>query len=192
MTPRKATPERLNAFSDAVFAVVITILVLELRPPEAPDFSALLSLWPAAVSYAVSYLFIAIVRVNHHHLLRYSEVATARLIWVNFAHLFSVSLMPFSTAWIAETRLAAVPVSLYAGDFVLVNATYIALYWEVVDKPRLKDVPPRARRIMRMRSVATLAIFAAAAFVALKYPSGGIALICLCLALYVRPEALRI
>jgi uncharacterized membrane protein len=192
MAPRKATPERLNALSDAVFAVVITILVLELRPPEAPDFSALLSLWPAAVSYAVSYLFIAIVWVNHHHLLGYSEVATARLIWVNFAHLFSVSLMPFSTAWIAETRLAAVPVSLYAGDFVLVNATYIALYWEVVDKPRLKDVPPRARRIMRMRSVATLAIFAAAAFVALKYPSGGIALICLCLALYVRPEAPRI
>ena len=92
MTTRDVTPERLNAFSDAVFAVIITILVLELRPPPSPTVKSLISLWPTAVSYAVSYLFIAIVWVNHHHLLRYADVATPRLIWVNFAHLFSMSL----------------------------------------------------------------------------------------------------
>ena len=64
------TPERMNAFSDAVFAVIITILVLKLCPPKEASFGALLELWPTAVSYAISYLFIAIVWLNHHHLLR--------------------------------------------------------------------------------------------------------------------------
>jgi uncharacterized membrane protein len=66
----RPTPERLSAFSDAVVAVLITVLVLELRPPEHPSIEALLLLWPTALSYAVSYLFIAIVWVNHHHLIR--------------------------------------------------------------------------------------------------------------------------
>jgi uncharacterized membrane protein len=116
---RELKPDRLSAFSDGVFAVAITIMVLELKPPQSPRLGALLSLWPTAVSYVVSYLFIAIVWVNHHHLLRYADRATPQLIWGNFAHLFSVSLIPFSTAWIANTELAAIPVALYAGVFVL-------------------------------------------------------------------------
>ena len=70
MTLRRPTPERLGAFSDGVFAAIITIMVLELKPPPQPSFAALLPLWPMGLSYAVSYLFIAIVWVNHHHLLR--------------------------------------------------------------------------------------------------------------------------
>src|ERR1700709_73365 len=107
MAQRRTGPERLSAFSDAVFAVIITVLVLELKPPSADTFSALLPLWPIGLSYAVSYLFIAIVWVNHHHLLNYADEATPRLVWSNFAHLFSVSLIPFTTQWIAESRLAA-------------------------------------------------------------------------------------
>jgi uncharacterized membrane protein len=189
MTREEAKPDRLSAFSDAVFAVIITILVLELRPPHSPDLAALVSLWPTAVSYAVSYLFIAIVWINHHHLMRYADFATPRLVWSNFAHLFAVSLMPFSTAWIADTDLAAVPVSLYAGVFVLVNATYVLLCFEAVDRRQSEAVPPRARRMMRIRSLITLGLFAAAAIVALRYPLGGMALICLCLVVYLRPEA---
>src|ERR1700675_2973256 len=102
----RGTPERLIMFSDAVFAVLITVLVLELRPPELPTFKALLSLWPTWLSYAVSYIFIAIVWANHHHLMRYATDATSRLMWFNFAHLFSVSLLPLSTAWMATSRLA--------------------------------------------------------------------------------------
>ena len=78
---RRATPERLSVFSDGVFTVLITVLVLELRPPELPTFRALLLLWPTWLSYAVSYLFIAIVWTNHHYLLRYATVATPRLLW---------------------------------------------------------------------------------------------------------------
>ena len=78
MLHARRTPERLSAFSDAVFAVLITVLVLELRPPELPTFKALLSLWPTWLSYAVSYLFIAIVWANHHHLMFYATDATPR------------------------------------------------------------------------------------------------------------------
>jgi uncharacterized membrane protein len=181
--------DRLCTFSDGVFAVVITILALELRPPSSPSFTALFSLWPTAISYAVSYLFIAIVWVNHHHLLGYADQATSRLIWGNFAHLFSVSLLPFSTAWIARTDLAGVPVALYASVFVLVNATYVLLYIEAIDRPHGEEVPRPVRTMMRIRSWVTLGTFATAGVVALKSPVVSIGLICLCLLVYLRPEA---
>ena len=127
-------------FSDGVFAVLITVLVLELRPPEVPTFKGLFLLWPTWLSYAVSYLFIAIVWVNHHHLLRYATEATPRLMWFNFAHLFSVSLLPLSTAWMAVSELAPQPVAFYAAVFFLVNATYIALIWELMERAHL-DTP---------------------------------------------------
>jgi uncharacterized membrane protein len=189
VTQVRSAPERLSAFSDGVFAVLITVLVLELRPPEHPTFKALLSLWPAWLSYAVSYLFIAIVWVNHHHLMRYATEATPRLMWFNFAHLFSVSLLPLSTAWMAVSRLAPQPVAFYAAVFFLVNATYMALIWELIGRDPVRDVSPKQRRIMRFRSIVTLCIFAAAVIVALKYPRVGLAMCCCCLIVYLKPEA---
>jgi uncharacterized membrane protein len=91
-------------------------LVLELHPPELPTFEALLSLWHSWASYAVSYVFIAIVWTNHHHLLRYATDAP-RLVWFNSTHLFAASLLPFSTAWMAVSKLAPQPVALYASAF---------------------------------------------------------------------------
>jgi uncharacterized membrane protein len=185
----KATPERLSAFSDAVFAVLITVLVLELRPPEFPTFKALLLLWPTWLSYAVSYLFIAIVWTNHHHLMRYATEATPRLLWFNFAHLFSVSLLPLSTAWMAVSRLAPQPVAFYAAVFFLVNTTYIFLIRELIDRAAVDDVLPRVRRIMRFRSIATLCVFGVAAVIALKYPLLGLGMCCCCLIVYLKPGA---
>jgi uncharacterized membrane protein len=176
-------------FSDGVFAVLITVLVLELRPPELPTFNALLLLWPTWLSYAVSYLFIAIVWINHHHLLRYATEATPRLMWFNFAHLFSVSLLPLSTAWMAVSKLAPQPVAFYAAVFFLVNATYIALIWELIDRAPLKEASRKERRIMRFRSIATLGVFGIAAVVALKYPLVGLAMCICCLIVYLKPEA---
>jgi uncharacterized membrane protein len=185
----RRTPERLTTFSDGVFAVLITVLVLELRPPELPTFKALLSLWPTWLSYAVSYLFIAIVWANHHHLMHYATEATPRLMWFNFAHLFSVSLLPLSTAWMAVSELAPQPVAFYAAVFFLVNATYIALIHELIDRAPTDRVSPREHRIMRFRSIATLCVFAAAAVVALKYPLVGLGMCICCLIVYLKPEA---
>jgi|SRR5690348_4812495 len=185
---RRATPERLSAFSDGVFAVLITVLVLDLRPPALPTFKALLLLWPTWLSYAVSYLFIAIVWTNHHYLMRYATEATPRLLWFNFAHLFSMSLLPFSTAWMAVSELSPQPVAFYAAVFFLVKATYICLIWELVERTPAKDISPSVRRIMRFRSITTLCLFGAAAVVALKYPLAGLGICICCLIVYLKPE----
>jgi uncharacterized membrane protein len=185
---QRAKPDRVSLFSDGVFAVIITILVLELKIPDQATFGALLPLWPTALSYAVSYLFIAIVWINHHHLFGYAEIATSRLVWVNFIHLFSVSLIPFTTDWIAESGLAAAPVTLYAALFVVVNATYLALCWEVVDCPAHEEVTGLMRRMLAMRSFITIGVFAVAGLIAFGWPQGAMALICLCLVGYLRPE----
>jgi uncharacterized membrane protein len=189
MPHARRTPERLSAFSDGVFAVLITVLVLELRPPELPTFDALLSLWPSWLSYAVSYLFIAIVWANHHHLLHSAADATPRLIWFNFAHLFSVSLLPLSTAWMAVSKLAPQPVAFYAAVFFLVNATYLALIWELMERIPRREISTSERRIMRGRSILTLCVFAVAAVVALKFPLVGLGMCCCCLIVYLKPEA---
>ena len=185
---RRATPERLSAFSDGVFAVLITVLVLDLRPPALPTFNALLQLWPTWLSYAVSYLFIAIVWTNHHYLLRYASEATHRLLWFNFAHLFSMSLLPLSTAWMAVSELAPQPVAFYAATFFLVNATYICLIWELIDRVPMDELPPKARRIMRFRSITTLFLFGVAALLALKYPLAGLGICICCLIVYLKPD----
>jgi len=176
-------------FSDGVFAVLITVLVLDLRPPELPTFKALLLLWPTWLSYAVSYLFIAIVWTNHHHLLRYATEATPRLMWFNFAHLFSVSLLPLSTAWMAVSELAPQPVAFYAAVFFLVNATYIFLILELIERVPVDAVSRRVNRIMRIRSIVTLCVFGVAAYIALKYPFVGLGMCCCCLIVYLKPDA---
>jgi uncharacterized membrane protein len=182
----RATPERLSAFSDGVFAVLITVLVLELRPPEIPTFKALLELWPTWLSYAVSYLFIAIVWVNHHYLMRYATEANSRLLWFNFAHLFSMSLLPLATAWMAISKLAPEPVAFYAAVFFLVNATYICLIRELVELTH--DVTAQVRKILWIRSITTLCLFGLAAVIALKYPLVGLGICICCLVVYLRPD----
>jgi uncharacterized membrane protein len=184
----KATPERLSAFSDGVFAVLITVLVLELRPPEDPTFAALLLLWPTWLSYGVSYLFIAIVWTNHHYLMRYAKEATPRLLWFNFAHLFSMSLLPLSTAWMAVSKLAPQPVAFYAAVFFLVNVTYISLIWELIDRTSADEASPTVRRIMHVRSMITLCLFGVAVLVALKYPLAGLGICICCLIVYLKPD----
>src|SRR5579875_1143241 len=124
MPENKGTAERLAAYSDAVFAVIVTIMVLELKAPERAGFADLLPLWPTAVSYAVSYLFIAIIWINHHYLMRFVAAPALGLIWISFIHLFLVSLLPFATSWIARTQLASSPMVSYAGLFVCIDIAY--------------------------------------------------------------------
>jgi len=183
--PKKAAPERLTLFSDGVFAVLITVLVLELRPPPVPTYAALLELWPRWLSYAVSYVFIAIVWANHHYLMRYAREATPRLLWFNFAHLFSMSLLPLSTAWMATSELAPQPVSFYAAVFFLVNVTYVALIWELNPAADAADV---VRRKLHWRSLITLGLFGSAAILALWWPIEALAICVACLVMYLKPD----
>jgi uncharacterized membrane protein len=188
MSNKKTTPERLVTFSDAVFAVIITIMVLDLKPPAEPTLKALLPLWPTALSYAVSYLFIAIIWVNHHHLLQFAHEATSQLIWWNFAHLFMVSLVPATTAWMAATKLAAAPVFVYGLVFVLVETAYIAFERAALSQASDSEITPQMRRITRIRCYLALGMFTTAAAVSFWSPRSGLALICSVLLIYLSPR----
>ena len=189
MRDERATADRLAAYSDAVFAVIVTIMVLELKAPDQPAFSALGPLWPTAISYIVSYLFIAIIWINHHHLMRFVGPPTLGLIWINFAHLFMVSLLPFATAWIARTSLASAPMVFYAGLFVCIDVAYNVFERDVLARADAAHVPARTRRMARRRSLTVLGVFATAMLVAVVTPRLGFGLICAGLLLHVRPEA---
>ena len=180
---------RLAAYSDAVFAVIVTIMVLELKAPDNASFGVLCSLWPTAISYAVSYLFIAIIWINHDHLMRFVGRPKLALIWINFAHLFMVSFLPFATAWVARTRLASPPVVFYAGLFVCIDIAYNLFEREVLACAEATEVSERTRRLARRRSLGVLASFTAAMLVALIAPRLGFSLICAALILHLRPEA---
>lgn len=187
MDDQRITADRLTAFSDAVIAVIITIMALELKAPEDSSFDSLMPLWPTIIGYGVSYFFIAIIWVNHHHLCRFVKDATPRLIWVNFVHLFAVSLLPFATAWLARSRLAPAPVAVYAAIFVFVEVAYLGFEREVFAQADSSNMPEKARRHAQRRSIAALATFVAAALVSPFVPLVGFGLICCALILYVRP-----
>jgi len=188
MRKEKITADRLAAFSDGIFAVALTVLVLELNAPDQSAFSALWPLWPTGISYAVSFLFIAIIWINHHYLMRFVGSPTLQLIWMNFIHLFLVLLLSFATAWVARTRLASAPVVFYAGLFVCIDIAYNAFEREVLTGEAATQVPAHTRQIVRRRSLVVLAGFTIAMLVAFIAPRIGFGLICGALLLHLRPD----
>jgi uncharacterized membrane protein len=189
MPEKKETADRLAAYSDAVFAVIVTIMVLELKAPEQAAFYNLWPLWPTAVSYVVSYLFIAIIWINHHYLMRFVGAPKLGLIWINFIHLFLISLLPFATSWIARTRLASSPMVFYAGLFVCIDIAYNIFERQILMCTDATQVSPHTRRMARRRSIIVLASFTAAMLVAFAAPRVAFGLICCALILHLRPEA---
>ena len=163
-------------------------MVLELKAPDQPAFSALLPLWPTVISYAVSYLFIAIIWINHDYLMRFVGPPTLGLIWINFVHLFMVSFLPFATAWVARTRLASSAVVFYAGLFVCIDLAYNVFEREVLVRVNDTRVSERTRRMARRRSLVVLAIFTTAMLIAFVAPRVGFGLICGALILHLRPD----
>ncbi len=188
MREEKIRADRLAAYSDGVFAVIVTIMALELKAPDRPEFSDLWPLWPTALSYALSYLFIAIIWINHHYLWRFVGAPTLGLIWINFVHLFMVSLLPFATAWIARTRLASSPMVFYAALFVGVDIAYNLFERRVLASADVTQVSAHMRRMARRRSLIVLAGFTAAMLVAFVAPRIDFGLISAALILHLKPD----
>src|SRR3970040_389975 len=118
---------RMDAFSDGVLAIIITIMVLDLAVPHDPDPAALLPLVPKFMSYALSFVFLGIYWSNHHHLLQAIKHVEGRVLWANLHLLFWLSLIPFVTAWMGENHFAAWPVALYGVVLVLAAIAYFIL-----------------------------------------------------------------
>ena len=121
------TRNRMEAFSDGVIAIIITIMVLELRPPHEATFGALRPLAPVFLSYVLSFIYIGIYWSNHHHLSQVVERVNGGVLWANLHLLFWLSMIPFVTAWMGETHFAAVPAAVYGVVLLFAAIAYFIL-----------------------------------------------------------------
>jgi uncharacterized membrane protein len=121
------TKGRLEAFSDGVMAIIITIMVLQLKVPHEPTLAALAPLLPVLLSYALSFVFLGIYWNNHHHLLHATRHVDGRVLWANLHLLFWLSLTPFVTAWMGESRFARFPIFAYGVVLLLSGSAYYIL-----------------------------------------------------------------
>lgn len=118
---------RLEAFSDGVIAIIITIMVLEMKVPHEASISAILHLWPVFISYVLSFIYVGIYWSNHHHLLHAVDTITGGALWANLHLLFWLSLFPFVTGWMGENHYEPVTVFLYGIVFLMAGIAYYIL-----------------------------------------------------------------
>ena len=123
---------RLEAFSDAVLAIVITIMVLELKVPQDPAFHALRPLLPVFLSYLLSFIYLGIYWNNHHHMLHVCTKVTGRILWANLHLLFWLSLFPFATGWMGENHFAPGPSALYGVVLLAAGVAYLLLQQAII------------------------------------------------------------
>ena len=118
---------RLEAFSDGVLAILITILVLELKVPHGTDFAALRPLLPVFLTYVLSFIYLGIYWNNHHHMLHATARVNGRILWANLHLLFWLSLVPFTTGWMGENHFAPLPTAVYGAVLLLAGLAYLIL-----------------------------------------------------------------
>ncbi len=125
---------RLEAFSDGVIAILITIMVLELHVPQGTDWVALRALAPIFFSYVLSFIFLGIYWNNHHHLLHTATAVNGKILWANLHLLFWLSLIPFVTSWVGERNFAQLPVALYGVILLMSGVAYFILVRALIAK----------------------------------------------------------
>jgi uncharacterized membrane protein len=178
---------RLEAFSDGVIAVIITIMVLDLKAPENAEPAALLKLWPSFLIYLVSFVFVAVYWINHHNLLVAARHVTASLIWANNALLFCLSLIPFATAYVADTDLAPFPTMVYGGLQFTCALAFNLVVSTIAAQRRDDSEFTAGLRPRRAQDFASLAVYAFATALAVFSPVGALGLFVLVVLAYVVP-----
>jgi uncharacterized membrane protein len=135
--------DRLTAFTDGVLAVIITIMVLEMKPPHGAGLADLIALWPVFLSYVLSFIYLGIYWNNHHHFFQLVERVDGTILWANLHLLFWLSMVPFATAWMGENHFAAVPTALY-GVALVMSALAWSIMQTVIIRKQGADSPLRA------------------------------------------------
>jgi len=160
---------RLEAFSDGVVAIIITIMVLEMKVPRGETLTALRPLSGVFLSYVLSFMFIGIYWNNHHHLLHTAQVVTAGVLWANLHLLFWLSLVPFVTGWMGENHFAAVPTACYGCVLLMAGIAFTVLRRAIVASQGTNSLLKKA--IGRdWKSRTSLALYACAVVLALRAP----------------------
>jgi uncharacterized membrane protein len=161
--------ERLVALTDGVVAVILTIMVLELKPPHGADLASLRELGPTFLSFALSFIYVAIYWNNHHHFFRLVPHVGGSIMWANLNLLFWLSLIPFSTAWMDEHGGAALPVAIYGAVLLLCAVSWRVMQMAILHKQGL-DSPLRAAIHGDLKGSASVVIYAAAITLAFVTP----------------------
>src|ERR1700755_282723 len=125
--------DRLAAFSDGVIAIIITIMVLELKVPHGSDWTALMAVTPNFLSYVLSFIYLAIYWNNHHHMLHAANHVTGAILWAKLHLLFWLSLVPYATAWMGDNHFAQAPVALYGFVLLMAAIAYWLLQFAILD-----------------------------------------------------------
>jgi len=136
--------ERLAAFSDSVIAIIITIMVLELRIPHGADWAALATIAPNFMAYVLSFIYIAIYWNNHHHLLQTVTHVDGLILWANADLLFWLSLIPAATHWLGENPLAALPTAVYGASLLMPSIAYLLLQLAILHRHGARSILARA------------------------------------------------
>jgi len=126
--------DRMEAFSDGVIAILITIMVLELRVPHGGDWTALRPMLPVLLSYLLSFVFLGIYWNNHHHMMILTDEISGAILWANLHLLFWLSLIPFGTAWMGENHVAPLPTAIYGGILLLAAIAYTILQQAIIHR----------------------------------------------------------
>ncbi|MCB0360708.1 MAG: DUF1211 domain-containing protein [Bdellovibrionales bacterium] len=159
---------RIEAFSDGVLAIIITIMVLELKPPaHAPELDSLRPLLPAVLSYLLSFIYLAIYWNNHHHLLLTVQRVSPGIMWANMHLLFWLSLIPFATAWMGENDFAPAPTAMYGCILLCSAMAYFILQASILRSPSVHEKLQRAlgRDVKGKLSLVAYAIAIPTAFI---------------------------
>lgn len=178
---------RLEAFSDGVIAIIITIMVLELRAPHSADISALKPLLPVFLSYVLSFIYLGIYWNNHHHLLQAAKVVDGRVLWSNLHLLFWLSLIPFVTAWMGENHFAAGPAALYGVILLGAAIAYFILAQVLVSRHGQDSVLAQAIGRDRKGKI-SVALYAAAIAIAFCCPWASCAVYALVAFMWLVPD----
>ena len=180
---------RVEAFSDGVMAVILTIMVLDLRAPRSGEPSALLKLWPSFAIYLVSFFLTTIYWINHHSLMTQARHVTARLLWANSGVLFSASFIPFATAYVGETGLAHFPTAIY-GALQCVCGLAFGVMFETIVRQRDDEAFRQRVRTRRRQNLVAVAVYAVSVGAAFVSPTVAILLITAVSLAYVAPTFL--
>jgi uncharacterized membrane protein len=181
------TKGRLEAFSDGVIAIIITIMVLELRPPDGAGLVDLAPLWPIFLSYLLSFGLLGTWWANHHHLLHTATRVNGLVLWANLHLLFWLSLFPFGTAWVGDSHFAPIPVAAYGALLLLAALAYYGLVRALVRCPG--QAPALAEAVGRdVKGKISPVLFAVAIPTALLAPAAALAIYAVVVVIWIVPD----
>jgi uncharacterized membrane protein len=181
------TRNRLEAFSDGVIAILITIMVLELAIPHGDQLSDLASIWHVFLSYVISFVYLAIYWNNHHHVLYLTERVTGGVLWANIDLLFWLSLIPFTTGWMGETEFAATPTAVYGVVLLLAAVAYYVLVRAIIRSQGKDSLLARAIG-NDFKGKLSIVLYAGAIPLALVVPVAALAVYWLVAAIWLVPD----